>query len=120
MSPAEIALALRRSKCIIRYWLKKYGLGELEDRPTGSNGHRHPGRQAEIQQARLRASNQRDQSLLEEHGIGLSLSGEHYWSNKLGSSLKVPPPGASSEESRPSEILQAASRQRTAGTTHSP
>ena len=36
MSPAEIALALRRSKCAIRYWLKKYGLGGLEDRLTGS------------------------------------------------------------------------------------
>ena len=57
MSPAEIALALRRSKCAIRYWLKKYGLGGLEDRLTGSNGHRHPGLQAEIQQARLVESN---------------------------------------------------------------
>ena len=81
MSPAEIALALRRSKCAIRYWLKKYGLGGLEDRLTGCNGHRHPGRQAEIQQARLRASNQRDQSL--------ALGGAWYWSESFRGALLV-------------------------------
>ena len=81
MSPAEIALALRRSKCAIRYWLKKYGLGGLEDRLTGSNGHRHPGRQAEIQQARLRESNQRDQSL--------ALGGAWYWSESFRGALLV-------------------------------